>query len=257
MKILKEITGAQQLRHPVLRKLWRARRAEARLLHYDSAAELIDWRPDPHAPPRERSAPPAPEPLQRGPMILALDTSGSMRGAPEAIAKAIVLEALRTAQRERRGCKLIAFGAAGELIERDLALTGAGLAALLDVIGQGFDGGTDVQAPIERAIACVREQRWASADLLIASDGEFGCTPATLAALDEARALLGLRVHGVLIGDRETLGLLNVADQIHWVRDWRREQPGDSTVFSPVHSRSLTALYFPGALDPRTQHHRR
>ena len=248
---------AQQLRHPVLRKLWRARRAEARLLHYDSAAELIDWRPDPHAPPRERSAPPVPEPLQRGPLILALDTSGSMRGAPEAIAKAIVLEALRTAQRERRGCKLIAFGAAGELIERDLALTGAGLAALLDVIGQGFDGGTDVQAPIERAIDCVREQRWASADLLIASDGEFGCTPATLAALDEARALLGLRVHGVLIGDRETLGLLNVADQIHWVRDWRREQPGAAAAFSPVHSQSLTALYFPGALDARTQHHRR
>ena len=248
---------AQQLRHPVLRKLWRARRAEARLLHYDSAAELIDWRPDPHAPPRERSAPPVPEPLQRGPLILALDTSGSMRGAPEAIAKAIVLEALRTAQRERRGCKLIAFGAAGELIERDLALTGAGLAALLEVIGQGFDGGTDVQAPIERAIDCVREQRWASADLLIASDGEFGCTPATLAALDEARALLGLRVHGVLIGDRETLGLLNVADQIHWVRDWRREQPGAAAAFSPVHSQSLTALYFPGALDARTQHHRR
>jgi len=247
---------AQQLRHPVLHKLWRARRAEARLLHYDSAAELVDWRPDPAAPPRERDAPPAPEALQRGPMIVALDTSGSMRGAPEAIAKAIVLEALRTAERERRGCKLIAFGAAGELIERDLALTGSGLAALLDVIGQGFDGGTDVQAPIERAIECVRERRWASADLLIASDGEFGCTPATLAALDEARATLGLRVQGVLIGDRETLGLLNVADRIHWVRDWRQERPGAS-VFSPVHSQSLTALFFPGALDARVGRHRR
>jgi uncharacterized protein with von Willebrand factor type A (vWA) domain len=246
---------AQQLRHPVLRKLWRARRAEARLLHYESAAELIDWRPDPGAPPRERSAPPVPEALQRGPMIVALDTSGSMRGAPELVAKAIVLETLRTAERERRGCKLIAFGAAGEVVERDLAFSGAGLAALLDTIGQGFDGGTDVQAPIERAIECVRSQRWASADLLIASDGEFGCTPATLAALDDARATLGLRVHGVLIGDRETLGLMNVADRIHWVRDWRDEQPG--TRFSPVHSQSLTALFFPGALDARAQRHRR
>jgi uncharacterized protein with von Willebrand factor type A (vWA) domain len=246
---------AQQLRHPVLRKLWRARRAEARLLHYDSQADLIDWRPDPSTPPRERDAPPAPEALQRGPMIVALDTSGSMRGAPEAIAKAIVVEALRTADRERRGCKLIAFGAAGELLERDLALTGSGLAALLDVIGQGFDGGTDVQAPIERAIECVRERRWASADLLIASDGEFGCTPTTLAALDEARATLGLRVQGVLIGDRETLGLMNVADQIHWVRDWRQERPAAGAAFSPVHSQSLTALFFPGALDARARRH--
>jgi uncharacterized protein with von Willebrand factor type A (vWA) domain len=190
-------------------------------------------------------------------MIVALDTSGSMRGAPESIAKAIVLEALRTAERERRGCKLIAFGGAGELVERDLGFTGAGLTALLDVIGQGFDGGTDVQAPIDRAIDCVREQRWASADLLIASDGEFGCTPGTLAALDDARATLGLRVHGVLIGDRETLGLMSVADEIHWVRDWRQERPASAATFSPVHSKSLTALFFPGALDTRAQRHQR
>lgn len=248
---------AQQIRHPVLHKLWRARRAEARLLHYDSAAELIDWRPDPHAPPRERDAPPAAQPLARGPMIVALDTSGSMRGAPEAIAKAIVLEAMRTAARERRGCKVIAFGGAGELIEAELALTGAGLAALLALIGQGFDGGTDVQAPIERAIAQVRERRWASADLLIVSDGEFGCTPDTLAALDAARTTLGLRVQGVLVGDRETMGLMNVADHIHWVRDWRHERPpgGAGAAFSPVHSKSLTALFFPGALDPRARRH--
>jgi uncharacterized protein with von Willebrand factor type A (vWA) domain len=247
---------AQQLRHPVLRKLWRARRAEARLLHYDSQAELIDWRPDPHATLRERDAPPAPEPLSRGPIIVALDTS--MRGTPEAIAKAIVLEALRTAAREHRACKLIAFGAAGEVQERDLGLSGGGLSALLDLIGQGFDGGTDVQAPIERAIDCVRSARWASADLLIASDGEFGCAPGTLAALDEARATLGLRVQGVLIGDRETLGLMNVADHIHWVRDWRDEAParGRGAVFSPVHSQSLTAQFFPGALDARALRHR-
>jgi hypothetical protein len=29
-------------------------------------------------------------------------------------------------------------------------------------------------------------------------------------------------VHGILIGDRETIGLLEVCDAIHWVRDWRR-----------------------------------
>jgi uncharacterized protein with von Willebrand factor type A (vWA) domain len=103
----------------------------------------------------------------------------------------------------------------------------------------------------------VREQRWASADLLIASDGEFGCTPDTLAALDAARATLGLRVQGVLVGDRETMGLMNVADHIHWVRDWRHEQPParSAAAFSPVHSKNLTALFFPGALDARARRH--
>ena len=253
---------AAMLLHPVLHKLWRARHAEARLLAYDSEAVLHDLRPDPTAPPRSAVAPPRPEALERGPIVLCLDTSASMRGAPENIAKAVALEAMRTAHRERRGCLLIAFGGPDEMIERELAFTPAGLQALLDLMGQGFDGGTDIQGPIERAIDRVHEARWGSADLLIVSDGEFGCVPATLQRLDEARERLGLRVHGVLVGDRETMGLMEVADDIHWVRDWRRH--GDDAdaqtsrgQFSPVHSMSLTALYFPGALSDRAARHRR
>ena len=259
---------AAMLLHPVLHKLWRARRAEARLLTYDSEAVLIDWRPDASAPPRHALAPPEPQALERGPIIVCIDTSGSMRGAPETIAKAVVLQALRTAHAERRGCLLIAFGGPDEIIERDLAAAHhpthdrSGLAALLDLMGQSFDGGTDAQGPIERAIERVHQARWASADLLIVSDGEFGCTPAMLARLDDARAQLGLRVQGVLVGDRETMGLMEVADDIFWVRDWRRHGDGPQAggkaagSFSPVHTKSLTALYFPNALSARAARHR-
>ena len=290
------------LLHPVLKKLWRARRAEARLLTYDSEAVLIDLRPDPAAPPRLDPAPPVPEALERGPILICLDTSGSMRGGPETLAKAVVLQAVRTAHAERRGCRLIAFGGPDEIVERELTgmnhpggsagpndpgdpagpndprgpvgptdprdpvghydpgdpVGRGGLAALLDLMGQSFDGGTDVQGPIDRAIERVHQARWSSADLLIVSDGEFGCTAATLARLDDARDRLGLRVQGVLVGDRETLGLMEVADDIFWVRDWRRHGGGRVTAgsFSPVHSKSLTALYFPGALSARAARHR-
>ncbi len=248
---------AAMLLHPVLHKLWRARRAESRLLGYDSEAVLHDLRPDPTSPPRHDLAPPRPEALERGPIILCLDTSGSMRGAPETIAKAVALEAMRTAHRERRGCLLMAFGGPDEIVERELVHTRQGLLALLELMGQGFDGGTDVQGPIERAIERVHQSRWASADLLVVSDGEFGCVPATLARLDDAREKLGLRVQGILVGDRETLGLMEVADHIHWVRDWRRHGSGhEGAGFSPVHSKSLTALYFPGALSGRAARHR-
>ncbi len=249
---------AAMLLHPVLHKLWRARRAEGRLLTYDSQAVLIDLRPDPAATPRPAVPPPAPEALVRGPIIVCIDTSGSMRGGPEAIAKAVVLQAVRTAFAERRGCLLIAFGGPGEIVERELVHSADGLAALLDLIGQGFDGGTDLQSPIARAVERVQAGRWASADLLIVSDGEFGCTAATLAQLDDARERQGLRVQGVLVGDRETMGLLAVADSIFWVRDWRRHGPGPHPAggFSPVHSKSLTALYFPNALSGRAARHR-
>jgi len=252
---------AVMLRHPMLKKLWRARRAEGRLLSWLTEAVLVDWRPDPLARPRVGSAPAPPEALARGPMILCLDTSGSMRGAPENIARAVVLAALRAAHLAGRGCRLIAFGGPGEIVEHELGRGAAGLQALLELMGMAFDGGTDVQTPIEHAIARVCETGWHQADLLIVSDGEFGCRSDTLARLDEATARHGLRVTGVLVGDRETLGLMEVCDQIHWVRDWRRHadaaEGGDGRGFSPVHSKSLTALYFPNALSDRAARHRR
>lgn len=262
---LEQLLGSelQQLRHPVLRKLWRARKAEARLLTYDSQALLVDWRADPSAPPRQRPSPPTAQALVRGPMIICLDTSGSMQGAPESIAKAVVLEAVKVAHRERRGCTLISFGGPEEVLERALDFSPEGLNRLMQLIGQAFDGGTDVQTPIEHALRRVQAQQWASADILIVSDGEFGCTRATLEQLDMARARLGLRVHGLLIGDRETMGLLEVADEIHWVRDWRRDAPpgtfhgSGGAGFSPVHTKSLTALFFPNALSERAARHGR
>ena len=78
-----------------------------------------------------------------------------------------------------------------------------------------------------------------------------------LDALDAARDQLGLRVQGVLVGDRETMGLMEVADDIFWVRDWRRHaDAANAHAPSPVHSKSLTALYFPNALSARAARHR-
>ena len=165
---------------------------------------------------------------------------------------------LPSPEAEQRGCLLIAFGGPGEIVERERVHSAGGLAVLLGLIGQGFDGGTGLQTLIERAIERVQPERWASADLLIVSDGEFGCSTATLAQLDAVRERQGLRVQGVLVGDRETMGLMEVADSIFWVRDWRRHGPGAQRAggFSPVHSKSLTALYFPNALSGRAARHR-
>ena len=239
---------ALNLTHPALRRLWRARFAEAQLLTYDDRARDPSQRPlpQPEAPQRQHHAP-----AGCGPLIVCLDTSGSMRGAPENVAKACVLQALRSAHAGRRPCRLLAFGGHDELLERELTTDAEGLTHLLDVMGQSFDGGTDVQTPMERAIDQVQTGGWEEADVLIVSDGEFGVTHATLAQLRDAKQRLGLRVHGILIGDRETVGLVEVCDHLHWVREWRRYGSGGTVLaddFSPVHSRSLTALYFPNAI---------
>ncbi len=249
---------AMQLRHPLLHKLWRAKLAEARLMVWDEEAVLREPRRGGVQPLRAAKAP-EPPPAARGPMLICVDTSGSMRGAPETLAKAVVLQAARTAHAEKRGCRLIAFGGPHEVLEHDLAFTPEGLDALLDFIGQSFEGGTDLAAPIARAVASVNTEAWQLADLLIVSDGEFGCTEATLQQLDLARAEHGLRVQGVLVGDRETFGMLEACEAIHWVRDWRRYAQDPAQAYadghSPVHSKSLTALFFPNALSERAKRH--
>ncbi|OPF64761.1 VWA domain-containing protein [Hydrogenophaga sp. H7] len=250
-RALARMTGSESLNltHPVLRRLWRARFAEAQLLTYDDRAR--EPRPNPRPQPDGAAARQQDAHLGHGPLIVCLDTSGSMQGAPENVAKACVLQALRSAHAGERACQLLAFGGPGELVERALTRDAAGLDALLDLMGQAFDGGTDVQTPIERAIENVQQQGWQDADVLIVSDGEFGLTPATLAALRQAKERLSLRVHGILIGDRETIGLVEICDALHWVRDWRRYGQASGAAaegFSPVHSRSLTAMYFPNAI---------
>jgi len=179
-------------------------------------------------------------------MLICVDTSGSMQGGAEAVAKAIVLEAMRSAHAQRRPCHVFAFGGPDEIAELTLNLDATGLARLSDFLGQRFGGGTDICGPIERALDRLADARWRLADLLIASDGEFGATRATATAVARAKAELGLRVQAVLIGDRETIGMLELADDVFWVRDWRRY--GGLEVDSPVPTKSLTSIYFPGAL---------
>ena len=113
-------------------------------------------------------------------------------------------------------------------------------------MGQTFHGGTDISGPLERALAKLDERNWQLADLLIASDGEFGATPAVAAQIRRAKDEMGLRIQGVLIGDRETVGFLEIADEIYWMRDWRRYGSGETELPGPT--RSLTARYFAGAL---------
>ncbi len=234
------------LTHRPLRLVWHAHHAERSLLTYEEderMQEVVEervpvLRPGPQRRPNRR--------MQAGPMLLCVDTSGSMQGGAEAVAKAVVLEAMRTAHAQKRACHVFAFGGPDEIVELELGLDLPGIEQLAQFLGQGFRGGTDVCGPLERVLARLGDERWRLADLLIASDGEFGATRTTASAIACAKADLGLRVQGVLIGDRETIGMLELADDVFWVRDWRRY--GGSGVGPPVPTRGLTAMLFPGAL---------
>ena len=229
------------------RRRWLAARlADQSLLtlHHRQLATDPTWvrRPGRAATP---SAQPRPR-LRTGPMIVCIDTSASMAGAAEQVARAIVLEAARVAHSTRRRCLLYAWSGPGNLARREIGGED-GLFEIARFLGESFHGGTDVSDLFARVLDDLASAAWRQADLLIASDGEFGCTPALLGRLAAARDDSGLRIEGVLVGDRETIGMKRVCERILRVPDWRRHGRAIAPP-APIADAGLTARFFPGAL---------
>lgn len=183
------------------RTLHRLRRIEASLLSYERSA----WVEEPAETLQREELRPAKD---RGPMICCLDTSRSMAGRREAVAKAALLQVLRQAERERRRCVLYAFSGRGELRELEVPLAPLPAAVweeVLAFLAGSFRGGTDLSAALAAALARVEDEpQWAAADMLLVTDGEVQPpSPALLTALERLRKVRGLRVYGLLIAEAE------------------------------------------------------
>lgn len=149
----------------------------------------------------------------RGPAIACIDTSGSMQGAPEAVAKAIVLAAARRLARERRPLYLILFGGPGEASELEILPGRPGIQGLLAFLRMGFHAGTDYDTPLRRALELLRTPTFARADVLIVTDGLCRASARVAHEVVEAKRSAQARVLGVVIG-LETAGLEDFADEL-------------------------------------------
>jgi uncharacterized protein with von Willebrand factor type A (vWA) domain len=154
-------------------------------------------------------------------LLIYLDGSGSMDGPHGLLARAALLEALRQAQRARRGVFVAAFGGEGELHLLKLAIRAPLLAQLGTFLTHSFGGGTSLEAPLKLCLEKLVESEWAESDLLLITDGEVEAPSAELAGLlEEARARLGLRIHGLVVQryrrTDETLDEIGaLCDQLH------------------------------------------
>ena len=206
---------------PALRILWHAKRAERALATYrvrgvDHERFIAD-----DAGTEARDAERRKKKQERGPIIVCLDTSGSMQGAPETIAKAVTLEAVRIANAEKRDCFLYAFSGPTQVAEFDLTIKRGGVQALLEFLGCSFHGGTDVAEPMNRAISRVKSAQWSRADIIVVSDGEFPVADETSSQIATATKSLHLRVHGLLIGAAQSSAMSAFCNPVHVFRDWK------------------------------------
>lgn len=154
-------------------------------------------RPEDNLPSRtERKQVPKPR-LEKGPMIVSIDTSGSMYGEPVNIAIAIVLQLVRLARKQKRNCFLISFAVRAQSI--DLAdMRNAD--RLEEFLKGGFTGGTSLNAMCEVSLDTLKSRNYSMADVLIISDFEVNYpTKRILDRIGEEKRK-GTRFYGLCIG---------------------------------------------------------
>jgi len=107
-------------------------------------------------------------PVERGPAIVCVDTSGSMLGLPERVAKATVLALARRLAQDKRRVEVLAF--ASEVRSFALDHEHTNLMDLARFLEGGFHGGTDLTRALGAALQTLRTQELRHADVLVISD---------------------------------------------------------------------------------------
>ena len=167
-----------------------------------------------------------------GPVVALLDSSGSMSGEPELVAKALLLALSRRLSEERRPLRALMFS----VDVRSYDLWGpSGASQFLDFLCQTFGGGTDFDAALRQGIKSLSEPEWKGADILFITDGlarirDRGC----LHDWNCLKERQGCRIFTVLVGGTEPGGLHRISDRV-FLMDRRGEWSSGSLLqeFTP------------------------
>ncbi|MEM0994274.1 MAG: VWA domain-containing protein [Bacteroidota bacterium] len=105
---------------------------------------------------------------EKGPFIICVDTSESMMGRPEQIAKVLCLGILKMAAKDNRRAYLINFSIGIETL--DLFDISNNLDSIAKFLNMSFYGGTDISLPLYEALRQLQNHDYEDADVLVISD---------------------------------------------------------------------------------------
>ena len=135
--------------------------------------------------------------LQQGPMIVCIDTSGSMEGRPEKIAKSLTMQILQTAKRKGRKCILITFSVRADILEMTEPRNWQKVRNFMKNV---FTGGTDGEDMLCEVLKALGTGEWSMADVLVISDFEFYLPTERTQARIVKEQQKGTRFYGLQIG---------------------------------------------------------
>lgn len=140
--------------------------------------------------------------LEKGPIIVGVDTSGSMSGKPKRIAFALLKQLLRLARKQKRNCFLMTFSVRSRCLDLSLPHNWQLLNQFLE---NSFTGGTDGEEMLNTAIKMIQTDQYAMADVLIISDFYFSLPLEPTRKKMEVEHCKGTRFYGLRINSDEVM----------------------------------------------------
>jgi uncharacterized protein with von Willebrand factor type A (vWA) domain len=194
---------AAKLLNPSLKRKFYADMLEGKLLSY----QLLG---------KHYTGPPRIKP--RGPMIVLVDTSGSMHGAPQTLAKSAVLAMAKRMLSQQRDMKVILFASTSQHLEIELSSRKKMSEKFLNFLIYTFGGGTDFNTALASGLKSLKEKDFQGADLFFITDGKSEVSDElVLARWEEAKKKYNAKVYSLIVGDSGAGGLSKISDYTYLV----------------------------------------
>jgi len=137
--------------------------AEKKLQTYEYQAKVLSNREEEFQEKRQKE-----KQEKQGPFIICVDTSGSMHGIPETVAKTLCFAILKIAIRDNRKCYLISFSTSIETL--NLTDLKNSLDRIIHFLSMSFNGGTDATPAMREALRVLTTEDYKKADVIMISD---------------------------------------------------------------------------------------
>lgn len=201
------------LKNPAAKKLFQLKFAQKQLLSFDYQNVVAESKEETE---QEEVSDRKKEP--KGPVIICVDTSGSMHGMPENIAKTVTFALSKIAIEEERKCYLISFSTGIETLDLSDFTTGDSLSKLVQFLQMSFNGGTDASPALRHAIEMLQKDGYKNADVLMISDFIMGTIPDDLVETIEQEKEKHTEFYSLVIGSSGNPGAIDSFDH-NWLYD--------------------------------------
>ncbi|GAA0748255.1 VWA domain-containing protein [Clostridium oceanicum] len=173
----------------------------------------------------------------RGPMIVCIDMSSSMKGVKEKWSKAVAIALLEIAQKEKRNYGAILFNEEALdpiIIEKDKKDP----EKILDIAERFDGGGTLFETPLNKALDVIRESKFKKADIVFITDGHSYTHPDFINKFNNLKDEKEFKVLSVLIYTSSKIGnidsLSSFSDDIMTIEELAELESQDSKIIHRI-----------------------